>query len=374
MCIGTNFLDKKYQWLELKSNRKKQQFWNIKLKSLKWWANLKVRLHCAKLTNNSRFLTWSRLLTGGGGGGARRHKQPLSSLMPWAGPGMHCAKHIFFTQVSLITLIGVCSFYVPGQPSPDQTRPDQTNPSFKYELLPIIEKKNMSSHVLYLLSFLLPPECVLLRCFDEPHGDVVHLAVVEHHQRIGLLCDLPRTLPHHKGTILMWEGRKRTPWINSVFCSWLVYGGTSWLNNYYDCMITLIFIIWFFWPYWIQSRPLQPSCGRTCLRTRVVYECPTPVNKDKNEFISPYHSPRHSWSHETMGLWQEWSWEMGSPRPCPAVHFQPLSLNRLVLRWQRNKLEFCTPLQRSKVDFGLVSVSWPQEVWRSMLSIREGKT
>lgn len=56
-----------------------------------------------------------------------------------------------------------------------------------------------------LLSSLLPPQRVLLRGLHKADGDVVDPAVIEHHQRVGLLCVLTGALPHHERPVLKQE-------------------------------------------------------------------------------------------------------------------------------------------------------------------------
>lgn len=54
----------------------------------------------------------------------------------------------------------------------------------------------------YLLPSLLPSQRVLLSGCYQADGDVVHSALVKHHQRVRLLCVLPGAPPHHEGPVL----------------------------------------------------------------------------------------------------------------------------------------------------------------------------
>lgn len=54
----------------------------------------------------------------------------------------------------------------------------------------------------HLLSLLLPSQGILLSSWYEAHWDVVHSALEEHHQRVGLLRVETGALPHHERTVL----------------------------------------------------------------------------------------------------------------------------------------------------------------------------
>lgn len=56
--------------------------------------------------------------------------------------------------------------------------------------------------VQHLLSPLLSSQGVLLSSWYQAHRDVVHSALEEHHQRVGLLCVLTGALAHRERTVL----------------------------------------------------------------------------------------------------------------------------------------------------------------------------
>lgn len=66
----------------------------------------------------------------------------------------------------------------------------------QHERVPLVVLDDAGDAAETLFPFLLPSQSVLLRNLYEADWDVVHSAVVKHHQRVGLLCVLARALPH----------------------------------------------------------------------------------------------------------------------------------------------------------------------------------
>lgn len=66
----------------------------------------------------------------------------------------------------------------------------------QHQRIPLMLLNHPGDAAEMLLSFLFPPECVLLSGLDKAHRDVVHLVPIEHHQCVGLLRVLSRALPH----------------------------------------------------------------------------------------------------------------------------------------------------------------------------------